>query len=140
MLAVTACLALIGCTSGPAAAPTSAPTPAPSASPVGHVITGTFQYPNDNIGCATLTTVGELDGIGPTTQVSLTDESGMILAVTQLGPTTFPGCFFRFTFGQVLEGPKFYSVQVAQRGKITDSAAQLAATSWHFRLPAGIAP
>lgn len=141
-VAIAVLFLVAACNSQPAAtsAPSIAPSVAPSGSLTAHAITGTWQYPTTDDGCAALTTIGSLNGISPTTQVSLTDEAGTILAVTQLGPTTFPGCFFRFTFGQVPGGPTFYSVQIAQRPKTTVSAADLASAGWQFRLPAGTEP
>ena len=67
------------------------------------------------------------------TQVMLTDESGKVLAVTQLGASSgFPVVVYTYSFGSVPDGPTFYSDEVSHRGKITESAAELAAAGWTF--------
>jgi hypothetical protein len=129
--ALIAAIALAACTPAPAAS-TAPSIPAPSASPVGHAISGTFAFYGggwpDAYDC---TGTGAFRDIAPTAQVTLTDESGAILAVTQLGTnvTKYPDCVYSFTFGPV-PAAKFYSLEVAHRGKVTNSAAQLEATAW----------
>lgn len=79
------------------------------------------------------------------TGVTLTNESGIILATSQLSTgraSVAPGgigltCTFSFTFGNVSAPAKFYSVEVAHRGKITDSAADLKAAHYRFAVTLG---
>jgi hypothetical protein len=81
------------------------------------------------------------EDINPQAQVTLTDQAGTVLAVTQLGTETpltdTSGPMFTFDFGPVPDGPTFYSVEVSHRRKITDSAAQLASDGWVFSLTLG---
>lgn len=144
ILAMASVVAMIGCTTtatpvptlspSPTAAPTPTVAPTPSPTVSAHDIGGTLTF-NGFDGQA------GYEDINPQAQVTLTDQAGTVLAVTQLGTetpltaTSVPT--FTFDFGPVPDGPTFYSVEVSHRGKVTDSAAQLAADGWVFSLTLG---
>lgn len=73
-------------------------------------------------------------------QVTLTNESGTILGTAVLKPGTLKSvneCDLAFSFGPIPATAKFYSAQVANRGKITDSSSELRGVDWHFSLTLG---
>lgn len=77
---------------------------------------------------ATCSGEGGYSDIAPTTNVTVTNQSGTIIAAAPLGAGTFNGtvCDFSTSFA-VPKGATFYGFTVSHRGTITDSAAQLAA-------------
>jgi hypothetical protein len=70
---------------------------------------------------------GGYSDIGLGTQVNISDASGTLVAhgVLGLGETSGVGCEFPFTVDDVTPGSKFYTVEVAHRGGLTQTEAEL---------------
>ena len=104
-----------------------------------HDITGTFELNGGTYasgpGCQGK---GGYSDISPGAQVTLKNGAGAILATTQLGTGTGANlsCDFKFAFANVPEVP-FYSVEIARRGAVTNSLADMKANGWTFGLSLG---
>lgn len=91
-------------------------------------------------------TTGGEDGysdIGPGSPVTITDENDKIIASAQLGTSVEHSsgmCAWRTVVKGVPDDRDQYAAQVANRGKITESHAQLAGDNWKFGLSLGSVP
>lgn len=122
---------------------TTAPSPAPAIS--GHIVL--TDTPTDGLDSNVTNSNGSCFGTGgyqdlsAGTQVTLTDEANDVIGSTSLDDGV-PGdsiysCQFNFTFSTVAKKANFYSVEVGGRGKITNSASELAGNGWVFDLTLG---
>ncbi|MFF4461192.1 hypothetical protein ACFY13_16760 [Streptomyces mirabilis] len=70
------------------------------------------------------------------TQVNVTDADGTLVATGSLGlgEKTEAGCVFPFTVDGIAPGSKFYTVEVAHRGGLTQAEAALRAGGLEFTL------
>ncbi len=77
--------------------------------------------------------------ISPDAQVVLYDARGAVVATTRLGGADLTGssCDFEFAFPPIKVRSEFYAVEVAHRGKITKSVADLRAAGWRYGLSLG---
>ena len=131
---------------GPPAAPTTTVPPPTSTTVATHFVTGTFLLRQEgNILGATCMGRDGYDDIKPTTQVTIKDQAGMLLAVTSLGSgagvaaSGKPGvvyCRWSFSLSDVPE-VGFYQFETGRRGAVTYSAADMRQKSWHVDLSLG---
>lgn len=95
-----------------------------------HDVAGSFKFQQDYGYCEG---AGGYSDIGPMTQATLYDGSGVVLATTTLGPgqqgTSTEPCEYTFTFYDVPERD-FYQFEVAERGKLKISLAEMKANGW----------
>jgi hypothetical protein len=95
-------------------------------------------YRNDCIGD------GGYSDIGPGAQITVRNGSGDILGVGSLGNGTPTAgapkarCTYQATVDAVPAGEGFYSVEIASRGEITQSEAELKANGHKFELSLGL--
>lgn len=93
------------------------------------------------------TGTGGYRDIGPTSQVTVKNQDGTILAVSQLGPgetvearrtqyTVYSHCLFEFQVGPVPRKP-FYQIEVSRRGAVTYSQDDLERKGWKLELSLG---
>jgi hypothetical protein len=87
---------------------------------------------------------GGYSDIGPAAQVTVRNGSGDILGVGSLGSGTPTAgapkarCTYRATVAEVPAGEGFYAVEIASRGEITQSEAELKANGGKFELSLGL--
>lgn len=127
---------LAGC--GPAATPT----------PSTHQLTGTMTLTADRDGIQSESGpgcygTGGYDDIVVGTDVKVRDESGTLIATGALGdgneqsaPGALKICVFTFTVADVPDAA-FYSVEIANRGELTYSAAEMDAADWAIGMTLG---
>jgi hypothetical protein len=110
-----------GATSTPAAASPS-PTPAVFTIHGSITIAGLWNGPGE-----VCRTSGGYDDIKAGTQVTVTDAAGKVIALGDLdaGVSSKTGCEFDFSVTGVPDGSDFYSVEVAHRGELRYTRADL---------------
>lgn len=88
---------------------------------------------------------GGFDDIAEGAQVTVTDETGTIIASGRLGPGAENdivvedglGCFFEFEVDGVPTDRAFYSIEVAHRGALTFSIAEIRQLGWQVSFDLG---
>lgn len=99
-----------------------------------------YDYKTFNNGC--VGTSGYTD-IGPGTQVTVRNGEGTTLGIGSLstgeGATGSPqaNCTWQVAIADVPSGEAFYAVEIASRGEITQSEAELAANGYGFSVSLG---
>ena len=110
--------------------------------PSRHTITGTLTLLTGGTGTADQPCLGTggYSDINAGTQVTISNQSGTVVGVGQLGLGISGGtlnldCLFPFT---VVAGPAdIYEVEVSHRGNVDFSAAQMTAQGWAVQLTLG---
>lgn len=132
--AVVATVALAACGNGnqPLASASSGPSAAPSG-PTGFTIVGTLTVEastssDSSDGGDCYASDGGYSDVRMGAGVTIKDETGTVVALGNLDPghTIEPAkCTFGFSVVSVPEGKKFYSVEVAHRGEVRYTRADL---------------
>lgn len=118
-----------------------------AASGVGGVITPSqtvtveFSLFDDSVGDGDCDPGGGYGDISGGTPVTLRNDKGTILAAASLGSNTTTDmfeCTWTVVLTDVPGDEKFYSVEVSDRGAITESRDELAADGWTFSISLGL--
>ena len=124
--------------------PTTAKRPPTTRPPTTHVINGSVTVVviyTEGVGAACSSPTGYED-IGAGTQVTVKNEAGTVIGSTQLqsGHEVSAGLadhpeydLCRYNFGPITAVPdaSFYGIEVAKRGQVNYSAAQMRQSGWH---------
>jgi Protein of unknown function (DUF2510) len=104
-------------------------------------VTGTFVLTDADTAAAGCVGTGGYTDITQGTTVILTNESGTILGSAALdagtADTTAGTCTYHFAVPGVPENQSQYAVEVAHRGKVVNSRADMQASGWTFALTLG---
>ncbi|GAA4308131.1 Hypothetical protein KLENKIAIHU_2768 [Klenkia terrae] len=122
----------------PTATSVAAPPPTEAiAPPSSHAVTVLFTLSDSDLRQDCEGDGGYAD-IGPGTPVRLTNESGVVLGATSLSEGDYSGgtCTWTLTIPDVGDA-QFYSIEVGDRGQITNSSSEMEASGWSFFISLG---